>query len=103
MGRTGGAGDELTAAEETMIANMAAGTYANIVPSGTIDGVNDVFTLPASPSPASSLHIRKNGTLMKAGGEDYNLTSGLTVTFVAGAIPLTGSILLATFLVDTDT
>ncbi len=101
MGRVASDGTELTAAEETLIANAQAGTYSGIVPTGTINGSNKVFTLPASPSPASSLGVKLNGAWQKTGGEDFTLSAGLTITFVNA--PPTGSILLASFLVDTDT
>lgn len=69
---------------------VLSGTFAdNEVPSGTINGSNDTFTLAAAPSPAGSLQLFKNGQLMIAGGADYTLTTD-TVVFVTGAIPLTG-------------
>lgn len=80
-----------------MIQNLQAGTYDNITPTGTVNGVNTVFTLPAAPSPASSLEFRVNGQTVKAGGTDYTL-SGVTVTMTWA--PPTGSILTASFLVD---
>jgi len=101
MGRTSATGDELTLQEETLIANAQAGTYSEVVPTGVVNGANTVFTLPASPSPASSLHVKMNGAHLKAGGEDFTLSAGLTITFVTA--PPSGSIILATFLVDTDT
>lgn len=66
------------------------------VPSGTLNGVNAVFTLLSIPNPAASLELFRNGILQKASGVDYTL-SGLTVTFVAGAIPQAGDLLLATY------
>ncbi len=67
-------------------------------PGGTIDGVNAVFTLVAAPNPAASLELTKNGIVQKA-GLDYML-SGSTVTFVAGAEPLSGAVLLAWYRTD---
>jgi hypothetical protein len=58
------------------------------VPAGVIDGVNAVFTLTNSPNPAGSLQLYKNGVYMTQ-GTDYNL-AGLTITYVAGAIPQAG-------------
>lgn len=63
------------------------------VPGGTQNGTNAVFTLAASPSPAISLALFRNGTLQKA-GTDFNL-SGATITFVSGAIPQAADILQA--------
>ena len=67
-------------------------------PGGTIDGVNAAFTLVAAPNPAASLELTKNGIVQKA-GLDYML-SGSTVTFVAGAEPLSGAVLLAWYRTD---
>lgn len=93
--------DELTDTEETLIANLQAGTYQNETPSGTVNGSNTTFTLAASPSPAASLHLTVNGALQQEGaGNDFTL-SGNTITF--NNAPLTGSIILATYDVDTDT
>ena len=58
-------------------------------PTGTINGVNDTFTLSVTPNPAASLLLFKNGVLQTGGGVDYTLT-GATVVYVAGAIPQTG-------------
>ena len=91
------AGDELTAGETLLVQNLNAGTYENVTPTGAVNGVNVTFTLPAAPSPVASLKLYNNGQLMKAGGEDFTL-AGVTITFVNA--PLTGSILLASFLVN---
>jgi len=57
---------------------------------GTINGVNKVFTLNNAPDPAVSLQIFLNGAFQTAGGEDYSLV-GLTITFINA--PFTGSVL----------
>ena len=62
-------------------------------PGGTIDGVNDEFTLVAAPSPAESLQLVVNGMMQKP-GVDFTLSSN-TITFVAGAIPQAGDELLS--------
>ena len=67
-------------------------------PSGTIDGVNDTFTLVTSPDPAASLELSKNGVVQQA-GVDFNLSTN-TITFLAGAIPQTGDSLLAWYRSD---
>jgi hypothetical protein len=64
-------------------------------PAGVVDGANMVFTLSAAPDPAASLHLYRNGLLQKP-GLDFTL-SGSTLTFVAGAAPLGGDTLLASF------
>jgi hypothetical protein len=56
-------------------------------PSGTIDGVNKVFTLSQTPFPAGSLQLSRNGILQTAGGVDYTL-AGATITYTAA--PLVG-------------
>ncbi len=67
-------------------------------PSGTIDGVNDTFTLAVAPDPAGSLELNKNGVVQKP-GVDFTLSSS-TITFLAGAIPQTGDSLLAWYRSD---
>jgi hypothetical protein len=63
------------------------------VPSGTVNGVNAVFTLQTAPSPSQSLILAVNGVIQKP-GVDFTLSSG-TVTFLTGAIPETGDLLLS--------
>ena len=64
------------------------------VPSGTINGVNAVFTLAHAPI---GLLLSKNGLVQRPGsGNDYTL-SGSSVTFEAGNIPQTGDVLLASY------
>jgi hypothetical protein len=73
------------------LASVITGTIAdNETPTGTIDGMNDTFTLAHAPSPAASLNLFKNGQLMIAGGADFTLTT-LTIVYVAGAIPESGA------------
>lgn len=76
---------------------QAQGTFAVFAdaetPGGTIDGVNDAFTLADSPSPAESLTLTVNGVVQEP-GVDFTLI-GSDVTFLAGAIPQTGDSLLA--------
>ena len=64
-------------------------------PAGVVNGVNTVFTLAASPSPASSLALYRNGLLMSQ-GTDYQL-SGRTVTFFLASVPQTGDLLTAAY------
>lgn len=56
-------------------------------PAGTINGINDDFTLSYTPLPISSLQLFKNGLIQRVGSpNDYTL-SGNTVTFMPGNIP----------------
>lgn len=65
------------------------------VPSGTINGVNDTFTLSIAPEPSESLKLVNNGLILKQ-GDDYTLV-GNTITFNALAIPQGGDQIYAFF------
>jgi hypothetical protein len=70
--------------------------------SGLVDGVNTSFGLSATPSPAASLELYRNGVLQKA-VQDFTL-SGSTVQFLVAAAPVPGDTLLASYRVaGTDT
>lgn len=76
-------------------------TTANFVfgetPSGTINGTNVTFTLANVPT-SGTVRLYVNGIRMSPGsGNDYTM-SGLTITFTAGATPLTGDVILADYL-----
>jgi hypothetical protein len=63
------------------------------VPTGTINGTdgtdgNPTFTLPDVPNPSTSARGFKNGMRIFQ-GVDYTL-SGATITYLSGAIPVTG-------------
>jgi hypothetical protein len=66
------------------------------VPQGTVDGLNAVFTLAATPA-AGSLHLYRNGLLLKA-ATDYTL-AGAQITFGPNplSIPEAGALLLANY------
>lgn len=64
-------------------------------PAGAVNGTNTVFALSYVPNPASSLLLYRNGLLQKP-GTDFTLSSQ-TVTFVPGATPQTGDILVAVY------
>ena len=66
------------------------------VPAGTVDGVNAVFTIAATPT-AGSLELFRNGMLLKL-GLDYTL-SGTQITFGPSplSIPEAGAVLLANY------
>jgi hypothetical protein len=65
------------------------------VPSGSANGVNTVFSLANSPSPAASLDLYRNGLLMKQVA-DYTL-SGNVVTFLIASTPQSGDLLQASY------
>ena len=76
--------------------STSASFVDNEIPTGTINGVNAVFTLASTPV-AGSVHLYKNGMRMTPGtGNDFTI-SGSTITFESGAIPLTNDTLLADY------
>jgi hypothetical protein len=44
-----------------------------IIPAGSADGINQVFTVPNAPNPPASLQLYRNGLLQRAAGGDYRL------------------------------
>lgn len=64
----------------------------DVTPTGLVNGVNAVFTLPAVPV-AGSLLVKKNGVLQEL-GRDYSIT-GATITFIIP--PYTGNILVSNY------
>ncbi len=64
-----------------------------VVPTGTVNGGNTVFTLSPAPSPPESLKLTRNGLVQKP-GTDFTLSGG-TITFTTNATPQTGDTLLA--------
>lgn len=76
----------------TIAATAGLGT-ANFVtretPSGTVNGSNVTFTLANTPTSGTET-VYVNGVALDSGaGNDYTI-SGLTITFLSGAIPQTG-------------
>jgi hypothetical protein len=67
------------------------------IPSGTINGVNKVFTLAAAPDPTSSLKLYRNGLRLIV-NNSYTLV-GSTITFTddQDSIPQTGDQLVADY------
>ena len=61
------------------------------IPAGTVNGVNQTFTLANTPS--GSIDLYANGVLQKV-GLDYTI-SGSTITFAGASIPQTGYLLAA--------
>jgi hypothetical protein len=65
------------------------------IPSGTLDGVNNTFTLANTPNPPASVALFRNGVLLRQ-GTDYTLTAS-SLTFLIGAMPQPGDILVASY------
>lgn len=61
-----------------------------VAPTGTIDGLNDTFTVPAN----TLLFLFTNGVLRQPGGVHYTLsgTGNVTITYAAGYIPEAGDV-----------
>ena len=74
--------DELTAAEELTLQQIAAGDYFkwNIVPTDSGDHQN--YTLPVAPNPAGSLNVFVNGQKITP-TSDYSVTATALVLVVA--------------------
>lgn len=70
----------------------SSSVFTSEIPSGTIDGVNDTFTLSVAPV---RLLVFVNG-LLQQNGSLYDYVATLTtITFNADAIPQTGDSLIA--------
>ena len=69
-------------------------TYDEI-PTGSINGSNNTFTLTHTPSPTESLKLFNTGVLLQQ-GTHYTL-SGTTITFVTAFIPASGEWLFASY------
>lgn len=65
------------------------------VPSGIINGLNQVFTVANLPSPTSSVEVYHNGILMEQ-GLDYTI-SGASITFSPASVPQVGDIVLVNY------
>jgi hypothetical protein len=64
-------------------------------PAGAMNGLNAVFTLASTPSPASSLQLYRNGLLQKL-GLDYTL-AGSAITFATASVPGVEDVLLSSY------
>ena len=72
------------------------GSFADSeIPAGAVNGVNAVFTLAATPTPAASLELYRNG-LFQLQGTDYTI-SGSTITFFLASVPKSGDLLVASY------
>lgn len=66
-------------------------------PSGTVNGSNPTFILANAPA-AGTVHVYVDGLRMHAGaGNDYTISGG-TLTFLTGAIPETGDVILVDYI-----
>lgn len=73
------AGNKVTIVPNIFLA--ASMTIIRETPTGTVDGINAVFTLAHIPSPANSEMVHLNGLLMEPGaGNDYTIAS-TSITF----------------------
>jgi len=88
-----------------LIGQTAVGAFADEeVLRGTIDGVNDTFTIVRAPLPWISLKVFRNGIRLRrcrdgiAGPCDYVLIAPYNkLVFVPGQIPQSGDLLLADY------
>jgi hypothetical protein len=64
-------------------------------PAGLVNGLNAVFTLASTPSPASSLQLYRNGLRQKL-GLDYTL-AGNAITFATASLPGVDDLLLTSY------
>lgn len=97
----GGANGNVTVGVDSgTLVTFDQSTY-NEVPSGTVDGVNDTFSLLNAPTITGTIRVYKRGLRMKE-GDDYILSSTVSpvqefVVFQAGSVPTPGSNLLVDY------
>ena len=91
---------QLFGSNNNFLGNNLTGAHGHVfndVPSGDIDGINDLFILTDTPSPQGSLQLYKNGLLQMSGvGNDYTLSVN-TIIFEPTNVPRLGSNLLASY------
>ena len=75
-----------TPSDAAIAAIIAAHHVDNVVPTGTINGVNDEFDLPSAPNPASSLLLKKNASVLDQ-GVGYTLITATRIKYAANYIP----------------
>lgn len=91
-GTTNGISTEVQAA---LNLKTAAGNFSTrVTPTGTINGVNDVFTIPNTPVDGSD-HVYVNG-LLQIEGVDY---SRVTSTFTFTVPPETGDVIRISYII----
>lgn len=77
---------------------LAAGDFVfNEVPSGTVNGSNDTFTLANTPETGTVVVQRNGVTQLPGSGNDYQISSS-TITFEAGNLPVTGDNLTVSYI-----
>jgi hypothetical protein len=86
--------DILAASYRLSVTIPGVGFVDQQTPAGAINGVNAVFTLSQTPSPATSLEVYRNGLLLSA-GVDYTV-SGTVITFI-GVVPQSSDTLLCSY------
>lgn len=74
-------------------AKFLANIFTQEVPTGTVNGVNDTFTLSASPIYSSAVMLYVNGLLLIQ-GTHYTITNN-TITMTSA--PNTGQLLYAVY------
>jgi hypothetical protein len=95
MGAIPQTNDVLTASYRLSVSIPGVGFVDQQAPTGTINGVNTVFTVAATPAPSTSLKVYRNGLLM-ALGIDYTF-SGTTITFLTNSVPQTSDTLVCSY------
>lgn len=69
----------------------------NETPTGTVNGTNPTFTLANTPT-AGTVQVYVDGVHMNAGASnDYTIATA-TITFLSGAIPQTGDVILVSYM-----
>jgi hypothetical protein len=96
---TAGTGITITNGGGSITITSSAYTASNFVTRESLAGANGSttnFTLANTPV-AGSEHVHVNGVLQNVGtGNDYTI-SGATITFLSGAIPQTGDVILVSY------
>jgi hypothetical protein len=93
--RAPSSGDILVASYRVGVSLSGVTFMDSEVPTGNIDGTNLAFALAATPTPAASLVLYRNGLRMKV-NLDYSL-SGRIVIFPAALVPHAGDSLIASY------
>ena len=97
---TAGTGISITNGAGSITIATTAFTTSNFVtreiPTGTVNGTNPTFTLANTPT-AGTEEVFVNGILQNVGaGNDYTISTN-TITFLSGAIPQTGDVVLVNY------
>lgn len=97
---TAGTGITITNGNGSITIATTAFTSSNFVtrevPTGTVNGSNATFTLANTPT-AGTEEVYVNGILQNVGvGNDYTISTN-TITFLTGAIPQTGDVVLVNY------